>query len=818
MKMIVLKFGGTSLSNIKSIKNIIEIVNLRTKNNRVAIVLSAIGNTTNDLEKIAVYASKKNESYKKIISKLEQRFFSIIEKFIPMKNWADTKCNVKIKLNELEDIALCLCKLNEINKKILDNILGFGEIISSIIMTDILNNNNIECKLLNSSDIIVTDDNFGDANVIFSKTNKRIQSTFANTKYNFVLPGFVSKSENNFSTTLGRGGSDFTASIIASAIKAERLEIWTDVNGIMTADPNIVKNALPISNISYDDAFELSYFGAKVIYSKSLECAAKSNIPIHIKNTFYPKQKGTIVSKDEHKQGISKIKGLSNINEISLITIYSYRKENIHKIVRNIFKLLSEINVDILLVIQASSEFNISIAIDIKNYEITKTNIKKVFKNDIKLNYIKNIEIENKLSILTLVGENMKNNIGISGKAFSSLGNNGINVRGIAQGSSERNISIVINKKDLKKGINTVHENFFLSKYKVLHLFIVGTGNVGKVLIKKIKEQKDYLIKNHHLKIKVIGIANTKYMLIDSDEIDLNKFQDLMKTKGEKTNMDLFIDKIKELNLRNSVFIDNSASEQIASYYYRIFQNSISIVTPNKIACSSKHEDYSKLKLAALNNNCNFLYETNVGAGLPIIKTIKDLVKSGDEIKEIQAVISGSLNFIFNNYKTGITFEQIVRKAKEIGYTEPNPIIDLLGLDVKRKILILARESNIKMNIEDIKEHSFLPDDKSKNLKGEDVYSYLRDNEEHFRNIRDKVLKEGKKLRYVASFKDGKAEVKLCSLDKNSSFYSLEGKDNIIVIKTQNYQEQPMIIKGAGAGSEVTAIGVFADIISIGTN
>lgn len=812
--MKVLKFGGTSVASPENILKVVEIVKNKSRDNQLIIVASAMGSVTNLLVKSGKLASNGNEEYKSILLEIEEKHFNAVDRLFSFEKQSGIKANIKLILNELDDICNGIFLLREIFPKTKDFLMSFGERLSALIISESFNENLIPTKLIDARDLIITDENFGNANVNFELTYKNVQQKLENIKENIFVSGFIASSINRKLTTLGRGGSDYTASILSSAVDAEMLEIWTDVDGVMTADPSIVSSAYPLEKLSYEEAMELSHFGAKVIYSPTINPVLRKGIPVLIKNTFKPNAKGTLICKEGSKNG-KPVKGLSRINKISLLTLTGGGMVGVTGVAARLFTALSLSKVNVIFITQASSEHTITIGINLTEENVACEAITKEFENEMALGKIKALEVEHDLSIVALVGDNMKESVGLSGKSFSSLGKNGINVRAIAQGSTERNISIVINRKDVHKALNVLHERFFLSKLKKIHLFLIGIGNVGKTLILQIQEQYEYLKKEHKLEIKIIALADSRKMLFDQNAVNLNNWEEKLNEKGETMDRIKFIEQMQQMNLRNSVFVDNTANESIAELYTRILDKSISVVASNKIAASSDYQNYINLNLLAKRKNVKFLYETNVGAGLPILKTINDMIKSGDKIFKIQAVLSGSLNFIFNNFIKGKSFSAIVKQAMEEGYTEPDPRIDLSGIDVARKILILVRESGYQLEIEAIENNSFMPGELMEKETLEDFLTSLKDYDEYFEKIRQTAENEGKKLRYVAEFNKGKANVGLKKADSSQAYYQLDGKDNIVLIYSNRYKEQPLVVKGAGAGAEVTASGVFADIISI---
>jgi len=812
--MKVLKFGGSSVASSENIQKVVNIVKEKSKNKQLIIVASAMGGITNLLIKAGELAKTKNEAYKEILQRIESVHFAAVDDLFSYEKQSELKAKLKLILNDLDDICNGIFLLGELHPKTKDILMSFGERLSSLIITEAFNENNIPTRLVDARDIIITDDNFGSANVNFEITNKNISQTFEKINENIFVPGFIASSMSGDLTTLGRGGSDYTASMLAAAVDAEILEIWTDVDGVLTADPNIVSSAYVLETLSYEEAMELSHFGAKVIYAPTINPVLRKKIPVLIKNTFNPDNKGTLINEDGSPNG-KPVKGLTHIEDIAVLTLTGGGMVGVTGIAARLFNALSNAKVNVIFITQASSEHTITLGINRDEVNIAKGAITKEFENEITLGKIKDLEVETGLSIIALVGDNMKSAIGLSGKLFNILGKNGINIRAIAQGSTERNISIVISSKDVHMALNVLHEEFFHTVLKKIHVFNIGVGNVGKTLINQIRDQADYLKDEYHLDIKVVALANSRQMLFVTEGIDLNNWETSLADNSEPFDKDRFVEKLVSLNLRNSVFVDNTASEQIASMYRDVLNNNISVVASNKIAASSDYTNYLKLNTLAKQKNVKFLYETNVAAGLPVLKTIKDMVKSGDKIFKIQAVLSGSLNFIFNNFSKENPFSQVIQQAMQEGYTEPDPRIDLSGVDVARKILILAREAGYQLNVEDIQNESFLPDELMKIGKVEDFIKELKNYDDYFEAMRLKAEKNDKKLRYVAEFNSGKASVGLRESSKEDAYYQLDGKDNIVLIYSRRYKDSPLVIKGAGAGAEVTASGVFADIISL---
>ena len=815
--MNVLKFGGTSVGSAENIKQVIGILEKYAKTEPLICVVSAVGGITNKLLKAGELAQNKNETYLSVFKDIKSIHLNILSELIPSQD-NTAKEYLETKLQALKSLLDGIYLINELSPKTTDKLLSFGELLSSYIITEALKQRGNSVIRKNSQELIVTDSNFTKAEVNFNITNTNILSYFANAKQSItILPGFISKSEGGEQTTLGRGGSDFTAAIIAAALRVNRLEIWTDVSGMYTANPKLVKQAYPIENLSYQEAMELSHFGARVLYPPTVQPVLDYNIPIHIKNTMEPDAIGTIISKEYTNGKTTIARGISHIDNISLLTLQGNGMVGIPGFSKRLFETLAQEKINVIIITQASSEHSICFGIaDVDTIKAEKA-INTTFENEISLHKIDPIIIEHDLAIIALVGDNMKNHQGISGRLFSALGKNNINIRAIAQGASEKNISTVIAQKDVKKALNTIHERFFEEQNKQLNVFITGVGNVGERLIEQIKQQKKYLKEHLKINLRVIGLSNSRKMIFDDSGLSLKTWKNDL-DNGESASLEAFFEHVKTFNLRNSIFVDVTANESVAKMYTNYLKESIAVVACNKIACSSDLENYNNLKLLSRKYNAPFLFETNVGAGLPIIDTLNNLIASGDEVTSIQAVLSGSLNFVFNNFNDKTKFHDVVKQAQLEGYTEPDPRIDLSGVDVARKILILARESGTDMNLDDIENKSFLTKANLESDSVDEFYQTLIDDEAHFQKLYASSQSKDCQLKYVAEFNNGKAQVGLKEIPQGHPFYNLEGKDNIVMFYTQRYPEQPMIIKGAGAGADVTASGLFADIIRIGTN
>ncbi|MEM9326532.1 MAG: bifunctional aspartate kinase/homoserine dehydrogenase I, partial [Bacteroidota bacterium] len=673
----------------------------------------------------------------------------------------------------------------------------------------------VETKRFDSRDYLIVNQDVSVTAIDHERSIQRIEAIDSFAQVN-VFPGFIASTTEGITTTLGRGGSDYSAALFANLFNATELEIWTDVSGLLSADPNLVKQARVIEHLSYEEAMELSHFGAKVIYPPSIQPALSKGIPILIKNTFKPDDAGTRVTQewDEDKE---LIRGISSIKNVVLLNLTGAGMVGIPAFSHRFFKALSERKINVILITQASSEHSICAAIAEKEVKAAVKALEKEFDFELTTKKISQIEVEKNLSILALVGSNMRNQVGVSGQMFHVLGRNGVSVKAIAQGSSERNISAVIPQKHLRKALNILHESFFLSAMKRINLFIVGAGNVGKAFLSQLEQQFEYLQEHHHTRIALVAIANSRTMHFDTEGIAYRDWSDQL-AAGAPFDPKQFVQKMVDANLRNSIFIDITASDVIASLYQEILAQSISVVTPNKLAATSDFASYEKLLRTARTSNVHFLFETNVCAGLPVISTLNDLVKSGDEIQKIQAVLSGTLNYLFNTYDGSTPFVEIIKKAKELGLTEPDPRLDLFGSDVMRKILILARQSGKQLEFSDVALDSFLPQSCHDASSIEDFYEAVAKEEQHFQSLVKVATQEGKKLRVVASFDENGAKVALEGVTEDHPFYHLEGMDNIVLFYTQRYPEQPLVVKGAGAGAAVTASGIFADILKVSLN
>ncbi len=809
--MQVLKFGGTSVANAENIHKVMAIVKTTAAKGKTSVVVSALGGVTDLLLGAAALAGDGNEAYKDKLSLVEQRHLEAVKQLLPVAQQSQLLSLVKKSCNEIEDICNGIFLLGELTNRSKDRIGSYGEWLSSQIISAAMNTAGISNEWVDARQLIRTNSSFTAAEVDFTVTNQRVNEYFSSSASSlFIVPGFIASDANGVTTTLGRGGSDFTAAIIAAAVKASVLEIWTDVSGMMTADPRLTANARIIPHISYQEAMELSHFGAKVIYPPTIQPVMGKNIPVWIKNTFAPADAGTLIESTATKNG-NIVRGISSINNIALLSLEGSGMIGIPGFSKRLFEALSNEKINVILITQSSSEHSICVGIDAALAPKAKQVVDAAFTNEIALEKVEPLIIEDGLSIVALVGENMKSHPGISGRMFSAMGRNGVNIRAIAQGSSEKNISAVISTRDVRKAINVLHEEFFETTYKQVNLFITGTGNVGSKLLGQLQQQLELLQEQKKLQLRVVGLSNSRKMLIDEDGISLGNWKERL-DGGEVADLQQYIDSIISRNLRNSVFVDITANDKVAGIYEQLLQKSISVVACNKVAASSAYSNYQQLKDLAREYNCQFLFETNVGAGLPVIATLNDLVHTGDRVHKIQAVLSGTLNFVFNNYDGSRKFADVVKQAQDEGYTEPDPRLDLSGTDVMRKIMILAREAGVKIEMDEIANNSFMP---ASCMKGsvEDFYREMGKEEAHFKQLLEKANAAGCKLKFVASYDDGKASVGLQHIDPAHNLYHLYGKDNIVLFYTDRYMDQPLVVKGAGAGADVTASGVFADIM-----
>ncbi|MEN7547506.1 bifunctional aspartate kinase/homoserine dehydrogenase I [Rapidithrix thailandica] len=814
--MKILKFGGTSVGSCAAIKQVGCILkDYVEKEPAMAVVVSAMRGVTNMLIQVGTLAASNDEGYKELLRDLEETHFQTVRDLIRVQEQSRVIAKVKMLLNEVEELLHGVFLLKELSPRSLDLLQSFGERLSALIITQYLQQEGIDVKMLDAREVIRTDASFGSAKIDFEYTNQAITEAFNAYKGLYIITGFIASTAKCETTTLGRGGSDYTASVIGAALNAEVIEIWTDVDGVMTADPKEVKTAFSLDIITYEEAMELSHFGAKVIYPPTLQPALKRDIPLRIKNTFHPEFNGTLVS-SKSQESQYPVKGISSIKDIAFVSVSGSGMIGVPGVSSRLFGALARKQINVILITQASSEHSICFAVMPEQAALAKEAIEEEFAYEIASEKINRVHIDEHLAIVAIIGENMKSTPGISGTLFTALGVNGINVVAIAQGSSELNVSVVVAQKDLGKALNALHEGFFLSDKVTVNLYMLGVGLIGGTLLDQMRKQLSYLEQEHALKLNVVAMANTKKMVFDANGLDISQTKVDLLEDGALSDLNHFVERMKEMNLPNSVLVDCTSSEEAIVHYEEVLQSSISIVTPNKLANSGSYADYQKLQKTAREHGVHFLYETNVGAGLPVISPLQDLKKSGDRILKIEGILSGTLSYIFNTFRPGVKFSEVVREAKAKGYTEPDPRDDLNGMDVARKILILSREAGFELEPADVQVENILPEACINAATVEEFLVELDKANDQFEQMIIEAHEQRQALRFIASLEGNKATVGLRVVDTSHPFYFLSGSDNIIAFTTDRYKECPLVIKGPGAGAEVTAAGVFAEIISIG--
>ena len=813
--MKVLKFGGTSVGSVKSILSLKKIVEAEARTQPVVVVVSALDGITDELIATSQLALKGDERWKENFDEMVKRHHQMIDTIITdSQKRVDLFNKVDALFDQLKSIYYGVFLIHDLSHKTQDAIVSYGERLSSNIVASLIKGG----IRMNARDFIRTEKKNGKHSLDSELTNRLVREAFnpvigTNNKTVAVVPGFIARDRDTHETTnLGRGGSDYTAAIIAAALDAEMLEIWTDVDGFMTADPKVIKSAYTINELSYVEAMELCNFGAKVIYPPTIYPVCIKHIPIKVKNTFNPEHPGTLI-KDKIDDDMKPIKGISSIKGTTLITVTGLSMVGVIGVNRRIFTTLANKGISVFMVSQASSENSTSIGVRDEDSDAAVEVLNNEFAKEIETGAMFPMKAENGLATIAIVGENMKHTPGIAGKLFGTLGRSGISVIACAQGASETNISFVVDGRFLRKSLNVLHDSFFLSEYKVLNIFICGIGTVGGMLLEQIRTQQEILMQRKRLKLNVVGISDVDNFVLNRDGIDLDNYEKILRA-GFKANTEHMRDEIVKMNIFNSVFVDCTASKQIASLYQTFLEHNISVVAANKIAASSDYDSYLKLKQTARDRGVWFRYETNVGAGLPIIGTINDLCNSGDKILKIEAILSGTLNFIFNEIAADVPFSETVRRAKEQRYSEPDPRIDLSGTDVIRKLVILTREAGYKVEQEDVEKHLFVPNDYFEGSI-DDFWKRLPELDADFEARRKVLEAEGKRWRFVATMENGKTNVALKEVPQNHPFYPLEGSNNIVLLTTERYKEYPMLIQGYGAGAAVTAAGVFANIMSI---
>lgn len=814
--MKILKFGGSSLATAERIQGVIQIIVDKYRVlPEIAVVVSAFGRVTDDLLNSAQQAAAGDSSYQETLSQLKQRHQTMAAALIAPTQVKNVQNTVTQLLTELTDILQGVFLIRELSARAHDNVLSFGERLSAYIISESIKSQIPAATYLDARELIKTDRNFGQARVLNNETHTLVNTWFANNKKLPVIPGFIGSSLQNETTILGRGGSDFTAAILGAALKVSDIEIWTDVDGIMTADPRKVPQAFPVPNITYKEALEMSHFGAKVIYPPTISPAQHADIPIWIKNTFNPSNHGTLITNHFQDQPTVLIRGISSIDNIALLRVEGSGMVGVCGVAKRLFGALAAKEINIILISQGSSEHSICFAVMPHAAQTAHDAIEAEFFLEMKAGLMEPVIVETELSVIAVVGENMRKTPGIAGKIFGALGRNGINVVTMVQGSSEYNISIVISKKDETKALNVIHEAFFLSSMTHIHIFLVGVGLIGRKLLSMIAKQRETLAKEYAIELHVVGLANSRLMNFEPEGYALDAWEPQLLQSKDKSEIKQYITQMKQLNLRNSIFVDCTSNEEIALSYPEILAANISIVTPNKKANSGQYALYKTLKELSRRRGVKFLYETNVGAGLPIISSIIDLLSSGDKIIKIEAVLSGTLSYLFNTFMQGGNFSEVVADAQAKGFTEPDPRDDLNGMDVIRKLLILSRESGYPLEIADIVAKPFLPEDCFAAPSVQAFYQKLEGYNALFAKMREQAIAENKALRFIASLDQGKAAVALQAVSSDHPFYHLSGSDNIVALTTERYHVNPLVIKGQGAGAEVTAGEVLADIIRI---
>ncbi len=811
--MIILKFGGTSLENAGRISRIIDIIKERqAKYGRTAVVVSALGGVTDDLIRSAQLAAKGDRSYSKIEEQLEQRHLQTVRGLIPSKAQSSVLSHIISELNDLHDVLHGVYLVRELSARVLDFVMSFGERLSAYILSEALNERGIAAEYLDARQVVKTNDRFGSALVQYESTFKLIRQYFESRSDLQIVTGFIGSTMNNETTTLGRGGSDFTASIFGAALQVKEIQIWTDVNGVLTADPQKVPEAFTIPQLTYEEAMELSHFGAKVVHPSTMQPALDKKIPIRIKNTLNPSAAGTLIGHTANDSPLI-IKGLSSVDDVALINVIGSGMVGVAGIAGRIFGALARKGINVILISQASSEHSVCFAVLPHYAQKAKKAIEAELRLELYERRVNRVAVEKDLAVIAAVGENMRRTKGIAGKVFQALGKNGVNIVAIAQGSSELNISMVISKKELSKALKAIHSEFFFPTAKVINLYLAGTGLIGGTLLDLIAKQTNHFQSRWGLQIRLAGLMNSCKMLLREQGIDPTKAIDLLNAEGHPAKLKHFIGKAAKLNLPNGVFVDCTASDDIVNIYPELFRMKISVVTANKKANSGTYDFYLKLREAAKKGHAVFAYETNVGAGLPVIKTIRDLVTSGDRIHKIEGLVSGTLSFLFSAFTGEKPFSSLLHEAKEKGFTEPDPREDLNGLDAARKIVILAREAGYPLELEQVEIQNLVPKEAEDVGTVEEFFAILKKHDGWFEERRQAAENNGCKLCYVAFFESGKARVGLKEVDPQHPFFNLSGSDNVFVLTTDYYSERPLIIRGPGAGAKVTAAGVLSDIL-----
>ena len=811
--MQVHKFGGSSVGTPERIARILTIIEDAAKESGgIAVVFSAYQGVTDQLITMGHQAARGDEKYRQALQKMEDRHLGAVQSLIGIKSQSSVLTHIKLRLNELEEILHGVFLVKELTPKMLDYIMSFGERMSAYTITMAVRDRGMAAEFVDTRDIFLSDDNYGRARIDFRTTNRRIRKIFNRNDTAYIVTGFVAATKNRETTTIGRGGSDYTVSVLGAALGVKEIVIWTDVDGVLTADPNKVKDAFPITHLTYEEAMELSHFGAKVIYPPTMQPALDKHIPIRVKNTFNPGFDGTVITRDRIP-GKEMIRGISSIDEVSLLMIQGSGMIGIAGIAHRLFEAMAREKINVIMISQASSEHSICLAIPPDRASRAEAAVREEFRYELQQRAISNVNTEPDKAIIAVVGENMRHRRGIAGRVFQALGDNGVNISAIAQGSSELNISMVIDRRDEVQALNALHHSFFPGEREQLNIFLAGPGLIGGTLLKQIERYNAASGENKHIRLNVVGITGRQKMILDNKGIHPGEWQMRTETSGTKANLKAFIDGIRTSGLARPVFVDCSASDQVALVHPELLENGIAVVTANKKANTREMNFYHRLRNYA---GTRYFYETNVGAGLPVIGAIRDLVATGDKITRIEGVLSGTLSYLFNSFDGTLPFSELVESARNKGFTEPDPRDDLKGIDVARKILILIREAGYRSELNKINVENLVPPEARRVKSIKEFLKVLRRNDQEFTRRLVQAKQKGKVLRYLARFADGNASVKLDETDSDSPFYHLRGSDNMVVIYSRYYNEQPLVIRGPGAGAEVTASGVLSDILRLG--
>lgn len=795
------------MGSSENIQKVLDILKLQQE--PFVVVVSAVRGTTDKLHSACDLANA-GDDYQSVIEEIRNTHLGLIQSLLKSEHHPDAMIAVQQLINELESICTSIATIQELSDKVLARVLGMGERLSAGIAYLYFSQEGLSIQRLKTEELIIANHQFLNAEVDFSASEKSLNQTIDKGS-NYIAPGFVARDYENRPVVLGRGGSDYTASILGSCLQAEQVELWSDVDGMLSANPNLVQSPISLQKMSYQEAFELAYFGAKVLYPPTVRPLRNKGIPVYLKNTLKPNYPGTLIA-NESADNEEAVTGISSLGKVAILNISGVGLARVKGTARRVFEALEKNQVNVILISQACSEQSICLAVNEQEVAAAQEALNLEFELELSKNLFNPIEAKLNHAIVAVVGDRMKNQVGLSGKIFGALGSNGVNVIAIAQGSSERNISIVVEQKDEPKAVNVIHENFFSAVKKRVHVFVAGVGNVGKEFLQIFFSQQKRLLEEQNIDLRLAGVANSKSMWIDENGLGEEVFQ--LNEKGKPCgSIQEYVETIAALNLRHSIFVDNTASDVVSAQYKPLFENSISVVTCNKVAGSSALANYQELKKLLKKKNCSWQYETSVGAALPLIKTIQELRQCGDEIHQIEAVVSGSLNFIFNTYNGTEPFADVVKTAREMGFTEPNPLIDLSGVDVIRKILILAREAGKSVEFDDVSFNGFLPEACMQAEGWDNIYVSLLEHESFFKNLYQTAESKSAKLKVVAKMNRNQLEVSLQELPAESPFYVLEGKDNAVALFTNRYAEQPLFIKGAGAGAQVTASGVFSDVM-----